>query len=371
MFAQAPLPRFAVREEMRVSGTANQLSPISQLRSRRDSAVWVWQRQDAAIRLFGGTGRPILTFGRSGAGPGEFRAPGTSGWIADTLWVLDPSLRRTTFISPQGKLIRTASWPGGWRLATRDTVSLPTFLGVAPRAIYRDGSFLFLSPWPQGVPRPGWYPTAERRWPMLRLSADGVFKRVVGWVSLGSADCAVSVGSRDLGIPFCASPLHSIATDGSRIAILVQRNETGPTAQFTLTMLDQDGDTVFSKPYDYIPQRISRISSDSALAGFRRLPGLSKEIIAAVDGMRLPVTYQPARRLLVGGDRSVWIEVNHTGPDHRWLLIGERGDVVGTLDLPVKISIHEASRDAILVTEEDDDGVQSVVRYHIVRLNPH
>lgn len=61
------------------------------------------------IRLFNERGHYLRSFGRRGAGPGEFRTLGWLGRSGDTAFVFDPRLRRITSVAlgPEPELIRT------------------------------------------------------------------------------------------------------------------------------------------------------------------------------------------------------------------------------------------------------------------------
>ena len=60
------------------------------------------------IRLFTPDGRFLRRLGRNGEGPGEFRRIGALFTVADTLVAFDPTVRRLTWYSVAGNLLRTA-----------------------------------------------------------------------------------------------------------------------------------------------------------------------------------------------------------------------------------------------------------------------
>ena len=53
--------------------------------------------------------------------------------------------------------------------------------------------------------------------------------------------------------------------------------------------------------------------------------------------------------------------------DRTWQTLDDRGNPIGQLKVPRNVRIKVASRAAIWATETDDDGMQHIVRYRIVR----
>jgi hypothetical protein len=64
-------------------------------------------RQDARVRVYDAKGMRIAVAGRKGSGPGEFRHIAVRGWIGDTVWIHDPDLQRHTYVSRDGKVLRS------------------------------------------------------------------------------------------------------------------------------------------------------------------------------------------------------------------------------------------------------------------------
>jgi hypothetical protein len=89
-------------EEVRIDGYAEDLVPIQFVVVADDGGIAITQAQDAAVRFFTAEGEPAGRFGVQGEGPGEFLMTGRLGWLADTLWVFDPRVRRMTLIGLEG-----------------------------------------------------------------------------------------------------------------------------------------------------------------------------------------------------------------------------------------------------------------------------
>lgn len=76
-------------------------------------------RQAEELPVFDSTGARVATWGRRGAGPGEFRhlvVIGSAG--GDSIWAYDAESRRLTILDPAGRVARSAvldfPGPGGW-----------------------------------------------------------------------------------------------------------------------------------------------------------------------------------------------------------------------------------------------------------------
>jgi hypothetical protein len=76
-------------------------------------------------------------------------------------------------------------------------------------------------------------------------------------------------------------------------------------------------------------------------------------------------TWPPVRRILVGGDGTVWVEERMVQPGHLWRILDFKGAVIGTVTLPDDISLQTAVLHAIWGYETDADGLQGIVRYHL------
>ncbi len=109
------------------------------------SRLLVADNSDGAVLTIDANGREVARFGRTGAGPGEFRTIDHMGWTADTLWIYDGTLRRVTFVHG-GRLLRVD--------ATQPRV--PAGLASAtPLSVGRDGTEFGLAAFARGAPPRG------------------------------------------------------------------------------------------------------------------------------------------------------------------------------------------------------------------------
>ena len=94
-------------EEMRLGeyGSGVDLTSVSDLVVDREGNVYLAQNTESLVRVFSADGRLLHTLGRDGEGPGEFRNPIRLGWLADTLWVFDQRLGRTSLFGSDGEFL--------------------------------------------------------------------------------------------------------------------------------------------------------------------------------------------------------------------------------------------------------------------------
>ncbi len=78
------------------------LSDVASLLVTPWNEVWVLERLNAQVRVFGFDGTLLRTVGTEGDGPGEFRRPNWLGLTGDTVMVGDARLHRTTFFGADG-----------------------------------------------------------------------------------------------------------------------------------------------------------------------------------------------------------------------------------------------------------------------------
>ena len=88
-----------------VEGPA-QFGRIRDIEVDRLGRIYVLEAQSREVRVFDQAGRHVRSFGRSGAGPGEFRNPTTLAWMADDrLVVVDPGGGRYSLFDTAGAYV--------------------------------------------------------------------------------------------------------------------------------------------------------------------------------------------------------------------------------------------------------------------------
>ncbi|HSA54702.1 MAG TPA: hypothetical protein VLE53_03310 [Gemmatimonadaceae bacterium] len=360
-----PVPTLTVTRDLRIDAAVQDLSPINWMAVAPNGTIAVSQFQDSRVAFFDADGKPLGTFGRSGDGPGEFRRPASHGWLGDTLWVSDPGTRRVTLISPQRELLRTLPWANG---ITFDSTLAPPpqFFWVFPRALYPDGSSLVDAMVARDSPPIPWPGPARDGNPLVRISASGRFQRILMWTP--DRGCSVSFpiqgGSGFASIPFCTIPLTDLAPDGSRFALATAEDVDEREGFYRVLVVRASGDTVFNTRHAFGPVAIPERMADSVIAQ-RLSRNEQPEFAAAWRSMKLPASFPPLDRVLLGRDETTWIEHYTFSGNRTWSVLDHTGQPIGWLVIPRDVRIQQAARDTIWAIETDDDGLQHIVRFRV------
>ena len=81
---------------------------------------------------------------------------------------------------------------------------------------------------------------------------------------------------------------------------------------------------------------------------------------------RAPVVYPPAA-VTLGLDGTIWVELRRTDRGTPVHVLSETGDPIGSLLLPPRSRVQQASMTHLWVTEYDPLDLASVVRYRVIR----
>ena len=333
-------PVWRLIPDLRVDGTTNDLSDVTFLQVGRDGAIAVGQGQDAQVRLFSATGQSLASVGRQGSGPGEFRQIFfRAGWLGDSLWVFDRGLYRVSLISPVGRVVRTLKIPAGFdqgRYLLKSRISQPFFgwLGV--------GDTLFLS----GT---RYDSDSVFHYLMMRGSVAGSLHRIVADFTV-RPDCA-----RVSSAGFCASPKWAASPTGERLAVVTSSAPQQRRGAFTATLASARGDTLFSKEYLVATERIAPSDIAARKLDPRELPAV-----------RSFERFEPMTDVVIGRDGALWI--GRDGQAGRtYVVIDSTGRGIGSVQVAKQVRVKAADRTHIWAVEEDESGLQSVVRCRIER----
>jgi len=358
--AQAP-PALRLVRDLRIDAVQHDLSPIGFLAVAPNGTIAITQQQDRLVRFLDSTGTALGTFGRRGQGPGEFQHVGRLTWIDDTLVVSDRQQYRFTLISPDRKLVRTVLWLTNLSAPLPSEVDAPSARVVIPELLLGDRSQVVIASMGRLSMAPNVPSRPEEPSPVMRVDSGGVFRRLITRVP-ASDDCSVQVeGSRGgyvvMSIPYCFIPLEDVAADGSRFSLAhVEKAKNAYRVEVTRS----SGEVAFARSYSYQPVAVPSAVRDSVKAAARAPAGR-----AAAE--KIPDFFPPLSVILGGRDETTWIEMFSIVGDRTWQMLDDRGNPIGQLRVPRNVRIKVASRAAIWATETDDDGMQHIVRYRIVR----
>lgn len=356
--AQSGDSEWELVEELRLDPNAEDFSVVSRVRVGPEGQILVVEPQDSRVRIYDSTGTPVVTIGRRGEGPGEFQHVGPVFWAADTLVVWDMELARGTYLLMDGTLIRTeaARFFGAQPDASEADTTYALFIPIAMDAEGAKLGEAFVIASPGG-----------RRWGepvVLRVSRDGE-PRVVA-TPPNDEHWMVVAGGLGNPVPFVFRPRGDFAVDGSRLLFMTTDQSTlAPT--YNLTLVRPTHDTVFSRSYPYPAEPIPDSAMDRGIAEMVPENNLARRFRAQARELA-PLVYPPAD-VTLGLDGTIWVELRRTEGGTPVHVLSESGDPIGSLLLPARSRIHQASMTHLWVTERDPLDLTSVVRYRVIRGN--
>lgn len=365
--AQPPAPSVRLVEDLRLDATSADFPTVSRVFVGRNGEIVVPIVHDMQLRIHDSTGRRLAAVGRRGGGPGEFEVISGLGWIHDTMWVTDRRQFRTTFVSPEHRIMRSERWAGG----TVPGVSRGGEIEmIDPLAILANGSVLGRGRW---IPRDERGTSGEAEDAIVVRHPDRVIRLVLRIPTGRSAPWAISTfACCTFSVPFTLQPRYSVAFDGQYLAELSAPIPTQRDATFQVTLLRAAGDTVFSRSYPYRGDPIPRRAQDSALARvvpapdhLINVPADLPERVRAEARTRMPSWYITVESILLGLDRTIWVGFRPTAEGRRYLALSSGGEPVGQLLVPNSTRLQQATAARIWVTETDADGLSDVVRYRV------
>lgn len=314
----------------------------------------VLETQAREVRRYGPSGVHVASFGRAGAGPGEFALPvALAPAEGDSVHVWDLQQRRLTTLSIQD---------GGFR--TQDFGQAVSGLGQALanlQGILRNGTLVVRN---VGVrPPPEEVPDGVHRFPVELValtpsgpSADGPLA-----VLAGDEIFHLTVDGRGHLPIFPVAPIWGLT---SPAAARGERVVFGATERVELGLLDPRGDTVgvltgraTGRPVE--PAEIDSLM-DVALAGldapgFRNLPPAARTGI--LEPQRERIRRAPARNvtpafdvLQVDSDERTWVRLvgPRLAPTATWLVFDRDGGPLGAVTIPANIQFLDARDNRLL-----------------------
>jgi len=346
-------------EDLRLDGNAEDFSAVGWVYVGPEGHIVVPEPQDSRVRIYDSTGSLVTMVGRSGEGPREFQHLSSVFWAADTMVVWDAQLNRGTHLLTDGTLIRTEAGRFFGR-ESRASGADSTYIRFIPIAVDAEGAkigeaYLFFAT--GGSSEVGGAV-------FLRVPRDGEPSIVATLPDL-DVDMVV-VGGLGNPVPFAFGVRVGIATDGGRFLFMTADQSTlEPT--YNLTLVRPADDTVFSRSYAYPGEPIPDSAVERGLAEMvpenelaRRFRALARE--------RAPVVYPPTD-VTLGLDGTIWVELRRTEGGTPVHVLSASGDPIGSLLLPARSSIQQASMTHLWVTEYDPLDLVSVVRYRVMRGN--
>ena len=331
---------FSLERELTLDGGAEGFSRISSVRTNSRGDIAITFPQDAQIQIYDLSGRLISTFGRRGAGPGEFQAFfDVKGWIGDTIWIVDGMSNRLTYVSRTGRLLRTESLADqGWKR----TGSSGTVVNFTPSARSANGVWLGTG---------SFYNSEERH---LR-----------GFVALTSTDArfvaSIRADSTYKFWPFAAGAVSAFSHDGEHVAYASASSLVLRSGKYKVNLFRSNGDTVYVREFDYVGVPLARRTVDSILAR-----GVGPNRLRTLPNDQIPPVHRPLEALDFSSDGRLWITIRESSASSAVIVLDQRGAAVARIPLPARTSVMAADRARVWLKEEDENGVETLVRYRLV-----
>jgi hypothetical protein len=318
-----------------------------------DGRIAVMTNGVPGLRFYDSTGSYLVTTGREGDGPGEFRhIVSIQVGLGDTLYLYDDQLRRINHVAPDGTYLTSTPVPAfGGKLSFQ------------PMARLRDGS---------------WVATAER---MPASAVGGIERDTVALLHLpASVD---GVGDTIGTFPGTEMFMQEVG-EGENRGIRVMLVPLGLSTSF----VEQDSLIDVGNPDRY---EIRSFRANGTLARIIRRPverePLTREelnrweqnLLATVDERgreRLQSAWQvaphPAHKPAFGSIHAdavgnLWVEHVRTAAADPGTadIFDRRGRLLGSVTLPAGFTPLEIGRDYVLGVWKDDVGLEHVRRYAI------
>jgi|CXWL01.1.fsa_nt_gi hypothetical protein len=356
--AQAEAPLRTLKPEFRLSAEEHNLSAIGSVAVGPDGILAINQGQDRQVRLFSAKGQPLATIGRRGSGPGEFQSPRRLFWRADTLWVGDGTLNRLSAFDRSGRFLLATPLPAafGPQMVAPDGRRF-----VQPQFVTRnpDGTITLVAHLLGGERG------KSRPW-LIAIGADGALKRV--GTELPGDDCIRQVGgTTEVVIPYCPRALNGDSPQlGSTVSAVTHMNGSRP-ARFQVTTRRATGETSFSREYLVPVNRITPAEVTELRADDPKHPR-PPAVLEFIRRSPIPEARPPFVGVNVAPDGSAWfIRPNAIDGNYEYFGVDPTGTPIGRIRVHTDAALVWASRDVAWVIERDADGLETLVRYRIVK----
>lgn len=316
-----------------------------------NGGLLVGDRGSFALRLFSADGKPLRSFGRKGAGPGEIGYLATLLRCGDSLVTVDIEGRRTSVFSLDGRYVR---------------------------------SFRFGSPQAGRPP----YRTACNRggvfthygWEVMSDAKDGIFRPSVPfWLSGPDSAVRRVIGS------FPGSERYGRVVDGqlrgtrplplgkqTELALADDRVYIGTAEKYEIMVFDLSGRQVATIRKPRANLDVTR--DDIAHAREREIAEAGEPRRGAIERswatMSFPETIPAYAALRVDAASHLWVQDYPRGRSTSvaWSVFDPQGRQVAELALPVHLEVYEIGADYVLGRFMDpDEAIPQVRLYRLIR----
>jgi hypothetical protein len=311
------------------------------------------------IRYFSAEGRFLMQIGRSGGGPGEFRAiAAVFRTPGDSLIVYDPWQARLTYLTPAGKVGRQVSRPGS---GSPGRSMRHVLVGR-----FADGTFLARNNviGRADIRPPQRFQTGPQRdsIPWLRLSEDG---SVLDTIVRAPGEVYESPSASTFRI-FRFTPRPAVLAAGEQFYL-------GTGEQYRITEFDLRGRPLraFTKPSR--PAKVT--AADLAKLEEEMLNALPASVQTAQA--RTQFREQPSMETMPAHDRyllrdpegNLWVQdfAAPGAPRTTWSVFAKDGRLRGTVQVPPGFRLLDVGSDYVLGSWPDESGALHVQLIDLVK----
>jgi hypothetical protein len=315
-----------------------------------DGRIVVANSGSSELRYFDAGGGHLTSAGREGGGPGEFEGVGAPVPVgADSIAVYDWNLRRISLWDPDGNFVRSfgIQFPSGSPVA------------IGPLG---DGSWLFTKGFafaPSEISTVVRDTAAYYRFDQRGELIDSV-GRFPSWEYFvqGSAQAAWATS-----LPFGRGFATAVAPVGFYHGITdryeILRYEVSGRLE---RVIRKDHQPVPVSDADFERYKAERVEDAGSDNWRRRLERMFAEV-------PVPSTMPAFQAVEVDVLGYLWVaEYERPGADtQRWSVFDPEGRLLGTVETPPGLAVHQIGADFLLASWEDDLGVEHVRLYDLLR----
>jgi hypothetical protein len=354
----AQLPEWRVEADPAVvigpgAGSHGEFAFILAAARLADGSVAVVSRGTHDIRVFDGRGRHLRTYGRRGAGPGEYDQPSYVGRAGDTLFIHDFSHRRVSAVHAATGAVQTRMMPPGGDATIYPVVRLG------------DGTLLAMPLPPTGLRRRDGTERGEIA--LITIAADASQARselgTFPWITTLAINPENQERARSVGFYDFGPSLHYTRSRD----LIVVGDGAEPRLQYLTARGQRAGEATLPLERRAFDRKVVAAARDKLLA---ISPEQMRQSVQERHEPRYLPEVQPYfRELFAGPDGEVWVERFRVDrfAAAEFVVIGADRKSVARIALPPGLKPLEVGRDYVLGVATDEDGVEIVVLHRYAR----